>query len=554
MAPSRQSDEAPPAASASVPVLVEEREHSDHGLPVPQGLTIIGKVVHWEGCPNFSEAAALLNFGSEVKPGQFVGVWHGARGDAAITIVQVANCREVNPNEDPELAVARDRLGLGTRYAREGVSTRIFRLLEGATVEEINVRLTPIGYEVVGLPETAERLVRAGDPVVLLDEALISQTIGSEADPDAGLDMGAVHGDTPVPVIFKPQMLQMHIGIFGNPGKGKSYSSGVLMEEALKWQIPTLVLDVNGEMIDAARSLGGLVITLPDAKKFGLSLSLITSSELIQIAPNVQEGTVYAELIELSHERLKIEKKGAHFTFDDLQRKMNELAKLQDVKAPSLGIAVNRIRALEQDPIIGGSFDFIQELINHKLVVLDCRFLSLRQTRLIAAAAARELQRKGREMAQKAVASDKDAFSWFTLLMVDEAHQVAPHDENVVSSQVMFELARMGRHVRTGLVLISQSPSDLNTSVLKRLQTRFIFALEKDQIRAIQGVTADLDERLIAKLPKLPRGVCGVSGSSELVRHGFLLSVRQRHTPVGGSTPKVFDARKKTKLPKPESK
>ena len=109
----------------------------------------------------------------------------------------------------------------------------------------------------------------------------------------------------------------------------------------------------------------------------------------------------------------------------------------------------------------------------------------------------------------------------------------------------------MGRHVRTGLVLISQSPSDLSTSVLKRLQTRFIFALEKDQIRSIQGVTADLDERLIAKMPKLPRGVCGVSGSSELVRHGFLLSVRPRQTPVGGSTPKIFAGREKTNFGKP---
>ncbi|HEV2416301.1 MAG TPA: hypothetical protein VGX94_00705 [Terriglobia bacterium] len=300
--------------------------------------------------------------------------------------------------------------------------------------------------------------------------------------------------------------------------------------------------------------MGGLVLTLPDRKSFGLSLSLITSQELIQIAPNVQEGTVYAELIELSHERLKGEKKGENFTFDELREKMTEMAKLQDVKAPSLGIAINRIRALEQDPIIGGDFDFIQELITRRLVVLDCRFLSLRQTRLIAAAAARELQRKGREMAQNAASGDAEAASWFSLFMVDEAHQVAPHDENVVSSQVMFELARMGRHVRTGLVLISQSPSDLNTSVLKRLQTRFIFALEKDQIRAIQGVTADLDERLIAKLPKLPRGVCGVSGSSELVRHGFLLSVRRRQTPIGGSTPKVFAGRKKIDLGKADSK
>jgi uncharacterized protein len=536
--------------STDAPMLIQEKDAAMGGRPVPTGLPIIGKVVHWEGTPTFTDAAALLDARSEVKPGQFVGVWHGNRDISVLTVVQVANCREVNPNEEPELAVARDRLGLGTRYAKEGVSTRIFRLLEGTTIEELSLQATERGFIVQGEPQAAELLVRAGDPVVALTEELVAQTIGSLPDPDSGLQLGSVYGDKPVPVVFKPEMLQMHVGDFGNPGKGKSYSSGVLMEEALKWEIPTLVLDINGEMLDAAKALGGRVITLPDPANFGLSLSLITSSELIQIAPNVQEGTVYAELIELSHERLKTEKKGQPFSFDDLIAKMTDTAKLNDVKGPSLGIAINRVRALEKDPIVGGNFDFIKELETFRLVVLDCRFLSLRQTRLIGAAAARELQRKGREMSQKVAQGDKTAASWFALFMVDEAHVVAPNDETVVSSQVMFELARMGRHVRTGMVLISQSPADLNVSVLKRLQTRLIFALEKDQLRAIQGVTADLDERLLAKLPKLPRGVCAVSGSSEIVRHGFLMKIRERETPVGGSTPKVFAGRKKQGLKK----
>jgi DNA helicase HerA-like ATPase len=549
MATDSQSAKVAPDAS-SVPMLVEEKSADVGGIPIPVGMPVIGKVVHWEGTPTFTDAAALLDAQSEVKPGQFVGVWHGNRGIPVLTVLQVANCREVNPNEEPELAVARDRLGLSTRYAKEGVSTRIFRLLEGPTIEELNIEVTDNGFAIKGEPQAAELLVRAGDTVVTLTDELVAQTIGSLPDPDSGLQLGSVYGDKTVPVVFKPEMLQMHIGDFGNPGKGKSYSSGVLMEEALKWAIPTLVLDINGEMLDAARALGGRVITLPDSAIFGLSLSLITSSELIQIAPNVQEGTVYAELIELSHERLKTEKKGQPFSFDELIAKMTDTAKQNDVKGPSLGIAISRVRALEKDPIVGGSFDFIRELETYKLVVLDCRFLSVRQTRLIGAAAARELQRKGREMSQKVAQGDKAAAGWFALFMVDEAHVIAPNDEHVVSTQVMFELARMGRHVRTGLVLISQSPSDLNVSVLKRLQTRLIFALEKDQLRAIQGVTADLDERLLAKLPKLPRGVCAVSGSSEIVRHGFLMKIRGRETPVGGSTPKVFAGRKKQMLKK----
>ena len=536
------------------PTLVKEKDTEHVGLPVPAEFERIGKVVHWQGTPSFTDAAALLNAKAEVTPGQFVGVWHGNRSESVFTILQVANCREVNPNEDPELAVARDRLGLGTAYAPEGVSTRIFRLLEGTTIEELEVEVTPEGCKVKGAASAVQRLVRAGDPVVLLSAQIVSMIIGSLGKPDEGLHLGDVYGDKPIPATTPPEMFQMHTFISGNPGKGKSYLAGVQMEEALKWNIPLLLLDINGEMVQTAQSLGGLVITLPDPAKFGLSLALITPSELTQVIPNVQEGTVYSELIELAHERMRAAKKGLHFTFAELQKMIDEVAVQQDVKGSSLGIAKSRLRALEQDPIVGGDFDFIKELQKHRLVVLDCRFLSLRQTRLIAAAGARELQRFGREMSQKAAAGDKDANSWFSLFIVDEAHQVAPNDENVVSSQVMFELARMGRHVRTGLLLSSQSPADLNSSVLKRMQTRFIFALEKDQIRAIQGVTADLDERLLAQLPKLPRGVCAVSGSSEIIRHGFLMRVRERESPVGGSTPKVFAGRKKTTLSIPKGK
>jgi len=535
------------AALVGLPKLIDDRESErDNGCPLPEVFKQIGKIVHWQGTPNFLEIAAVLDPRSDVRPGQFVGVWHGKRGHSALTVVQVANCRDVNPNEDPVLSVARERLGLGTAYASEEISTRIHRLMEGPTVEELELEVSNTSVKTKGTAFAVERLVRAGDPVVLLTDDLIAETIGSLQKPEDGLYIGEVYGERPIPVILDSQALQMHIGIFGNPGKGKSYSSGVVMEEALQWGIPMLILDINGEMIAAAKSLGGLILTLPDPR-FGLSLSLITSAELLQVAPNIQEGTIYAELIELAHDRLRGESKGRPITFADLVAKIQEIGKQTDAKGPSINTAISRILALEHDPVVGGNFDFVQEVIKHRLVVLDCRYLTLRQTRLIAAAAARELQRVGREMARKAEAGDKSAANWFSLFMVDEAHQVAPSDEGVVSSQVMFELARMGRHVRTGLVLISQSPSDLNPSVLKRLQLRFIFALEKDQLRAIQGVMADLDERLIAKLPKLPRGVCGVSGSSELVRHGFLMRVRERKTPVGGTTPKVFAGR--TKIP-----
>lgn len=518
----------------------------DKSSPLPSGLQQVGKVVHWEGSPNFNEIAVLLDPAHEVKPGQFLAVWHKRDRDV-LTVIQVSNCGEVNPNEAPHLAVGRERLGLASGYASEGVSTRIFRLASCETVEEFEIEAVGADWKVKSA-HAPEALARAGDPVVLLPDSLAIEAIGGLPDEKDGVNLGMTYGAETVPVTMKPTMFQLHTGIFGNPGKGKSYFSGILIEEAFAWGIPTLVIDVNGETVEAAKHLGGHIITLPDRDKFGLSLNLITPSELISITPNVQPNTQYADLIEMSHDQLRNEARGGKaISFSNLLDRIQANATALQQKGPSVGAAVARISALQKDPLINeNNFDFIGMLKQHKLVVLDCRFLSLRQTRLIAAAAARTLQSHGRMMARKAEEEkDAEAAKWFSLLFVDEAHAIVPNNEDVVSTQVLYELARMGRHVRTGLILSSQSPSDLDASVLKRLQTRFVFALEKDQLRAIGGVVADLNEKILNQLPKLPRGVCAVSGTSEIVRHGFLLSVKKRTTPVGGATPPVFAARSK---------
>jgi DNA helicase HerA-like ATPase len=538
-------------SASQYPIAAPELVTSDFSAqdtPIPTVFTLVGRVVFWNSTPSFGNLGALLEAGIEVRPGQFLGVWHGRRQKQLLTVLQVGDCHEVNPNEEPQLAAARDRLGLSRGYAGEAVSTRIYRLAACDTVEEFEVAVTDTSVSIVNT-RAPETLARAGDPVVLLPDDLAQAAIGSLPNADDGVNLGQSYGASDFPITLVPQILQMHIGVFGNPGKGKSYLSGVIVEEARAWDVPILALDINGEFIDAARALGGLVITLPDPANFGLSLNLLTPPELVSIAPNVQPNTNYAELIELAHDQLRNEARGKNISFDELRSRINDLGKRLETRASSIGAAVSRITVLERDPLIGTgrSFDFIANLIRHRIVVLDCRYLSLRQTQLIAAAAARTLQRHGREMTKRANENptDLDAVSWFSMLFVDEAHAVAPNSEGVISSQVLYELARMGRHVRTGLVLSSQSPADLDRSILKKLQTRFIFALERDQLSAIGGVSADLGPELQAQLPKLPRGVCAVSGTSELVKHGFLLRVKRRSTPVGGKTPPVFQSRAK---------
>lgn len=205
-------------------------------------------------------------------------------------------------------------------------------------------------------------------------------------------------------------------------------------------------------------------------------------------------------------------------------------------------VAIARVKRLGESRLIGPNFPFIEQLKEHRLICLDCRRLQLSETRLVAAAATRELQNFGRACARRVeqgTPEEGDA-DCLAVLFIDEAHNVVPEGQTTVTSNVLRELARMGRHSRTGLILASQSPVDLDASILKRMQTRMIFALERDQLKAIGGVRSDLGDELVDALPKLGRGICAVSGNGDQIRHGFMMKVRERRTPVGGGTPPVF--------------
>ena len=123
------------------------------------------------------------------------------------------------------------------------------------------------------------------------------------------------------------------------------------------------------------------------------------------------------------------------------------------------------------------------------------------------------------------------------MLSIDEFHLVAPNDDKMVSTQVLREIARIGRHYRLGLMLTTQSPADVDRSVLKRLLTRFVHTIEPDQLDSLRGIFADAPPEMIRSLPKLPRGTCVLTGVAETVRHAAVVDIRTRVT-----TPRRGDA------------
>jgi DNA helicase HerA-like ATPase len=489
---------------------------------------VLGTVVSDGSSPTFDEVRFRLAPDVAVTPGEFVSIEGRDRnGDLQSWVLsRVLDVHEINPHEDPQSATVRDVLPFDSAYAREGESTVIYRLVRCQPVEEL-----PLVGGGIGDPTEIRTLPRAGDNVCRPRPGMVATAMGFPPNPDDGLHMGSLHSDGSIPVTIVPPAVQRHVLIVGGIGSGKSYTRGVLAEELHRLGVPQVNIDVNGEMTEAAVELGG--INVVPGQDFKLPLGSLTREDLIDAAAGVNPGTNIEILVGHSFDVLQREiLRGNRMDFSvrDLVEEISRQAPELDMnKASTLRPAQFRVQALDRLKYIGNRFNWTGTLQPGAFVNIDCREQLLSDLRIITAAVSRDLQNLARANAIP-----------FTVLSIDEFHLVAPSDDKQISTQVLREIARIGRHYGLGLVLTTQSPADVDRSVLKRLLTRFVHTIEQDQLDALRGIFSDAPAEMIRSLPKLPRGTCVLTGVAETVRHATVLDVRRRVTTHGGATPDVF--------------
>lgn len=489
----------------------------------------LGAVVSTERSPTFGRVEFRLDHGWNVRPGKFVAVRAESEDGDRLVLARVLDVHEVNPHEDPHSSTLRAVVPFETKYAGEGASTVIYRLAFAEPLEE-----AVIGDGGVESVRSVETLPRAGAPVLEAGADLTVAALGLEPDPDAGIHIGAVYGQPDIPVVLARDAPQRHIFIGGGVGSGKSYTRGVIGEELHRWGVPQVNVDVNGEMIQAAGELGGQTLAPQRGGGFTIPLSALTSRDVLEAVPSINPSTNMATLLTFAHESLLrevMERRRDFFGVDDLIDEMGHAAVTLGLQRDSRTVepAKLRTRSLSRLPFIGAPFDWRSALAPGGFINIDCRSLLLPELRLVTAAIARDLQRLARRQQIP-----------FTVFSVDEFHLVAPNGEDTIASQVLREIARIGRHHRLGLILTTQSPSDVDRSILKRCLTRFLHAIEPDQLDALRGVFSDASQELVRMMPKLPQGTCVLTGVAETVRHATVVEVRRRITTHGGQTPDIW--------------
>jgi DNA helicase HerA-like ATPase len=513
---------------------IATRERDGDRRQDPPAPAQIGKVISVPGggSPSFFEIHVRLNHAAaSPRPGSWLSVdATKPAGNPRRVLCRVTNAWEHNPHEDAQGSVVGEVLPFDTVYAPEGQSTVIYRVAEAEPMEEA---LLDENGEIAEITEV-KTLPRAGASVFAADGDIITAALGLEVDPGGGMVVGALRGsgEPPALAILRKNVVQRHIFIGGGIGSGKSYTRGVIAEELHMLGVPQVNVDVNGEMIEATKQLGGVNL-VPGEDGFTLPVSALTPDDVIDAIPGLRPGTNYETLIRHAHGELikdRVLARGEYFGVRDLLSEINEVAPSLDMDKPAtLRPALQRARSLAQIPYIGVPFDWEEHIKPGAVVNIDCRGLLVRDLRLIVASIARDLQRLAR-----------GGGSLFTAFSIDEAHLVAPNDDKSVTTQVLREIARIGRHYKIGLILTTQSPQDMDRSILKRLLTRFLHQIEPDQLDALRGVFSDASQGLIKTLPKLPQGVCIVTGAFETIRHAAVVDVRSRETIHGGQTPDIW--------------
>ncbi|CDF57184.1 ATP-binding protein [Thermobrachium celere] len=371
-----------------------------------------------------------------------------------------------------------------------------------------------------------------------------------------------------VPFIFDISSMQQypHIGIFGGSGSGKSFGLRVILEELMKKNIPTVVLDPHFEMNFKDNQQGiekeyqynfiGKFECLEIGKDVGVKFENLTTRDLINLIGAASAGTLtdsMTNVIEQIHKN-----RDTYFSFErklSLLKEAQEIGsekKILDRKAKcdedmdasrfdemldlfreygslptqSINGVLWRLQRLQKDGIFTNDITKVEKCLQAgKLAVVQgpIKILNVFSTYLIS-----NLYYKRREYRDALQRGDaKDFFPPF-IIAFDESHNFAPKGYDTPSKSIIKEIAQEGRKYGVFLILATQRPTLLDETVTAQLNTKLVFrTVRASDIATIKEET-DITNEEAKRLPYLRSG--DVFISSALFGRTVPVRIRLSHT------------------------
>lgn len=321
-----------------------------------------------------------------------------------------------------------------------------------------------------------------------------------------------------------------HIGLFGSSGSGKSFALRVLCEELMRLNIPALAFDPHNEL-----KFEGIMEGLDDNFDFnfkskyeefvigenvGIKFEDLNTQELISLYSFVDPLTEpQKNAVEVLYEKgdtfktfqnkistlksgLDKSESKKKETFTPLEEEMlNKYSKKVSGSA-SLQALLWKCISLEKTNIFNGNVFEVKNCISKRKIAIirgDICRLQMISSYLI---------KKLYKMRRKYVDNNDDFFPPFFTIF-DEAHNFAPEGgKNNPIKLLVREIGQEARKYGVFLMLCTQRPNNLDSTLLAQLNTKFFFRLTDSTDIEVAKVSGNLTDLDIKRLPDLSSGTC----------------------------------------------
>ena len=406
----------------------------------------------------------------------------------------------------------------------------------GETTAHANI----IGYRDKGMTRAPRQVIEPGSIVYSADQDLISQTLGLDND---GLRIGSLETNDGIDIFVNPEDFYKHFAVLAQTGAGKSYLTGVLVEEMLEQDFPVLVVDPHGEF-------SSLEDPNPDNEDESRSY------EIKEYSPNT----------DINKSALPLE-----FSSVNLDKKQIQTLITDSLTNSQMGVLYNALKGLkekDEDYSLTDVEDAVEKeessakwnLLNYLEQLEDSGLFSenpvdprdLVEEGRASVINLKAVEPESAEMAVYLLAKNlfdlrkRDEIPPF-IMVFEEAHNFIPEKGfgQAISNPIMRKIASEGRKFGVGIGVISQRPARIDKNVLSQCNTQFILKVTNpNDLNAISKSFEGVSSEVEGMIKSLPPGVCFVLGN----QYPVMTDVRQRKSRHGGETQTVDEYEKKTKI------
>ena len=380
---------------------------------------------------------------------------------------------------------------------------------------------------------------------------------------DGAMFLGKVKDDRKV---FLDSLYPHVIFVCGARGSGKSYTLGVIIEGLAEKNanVGCVVIDPVGVFwsLKQANKQEGELSALRDwnlkPKNFG-NVKVLVPQGARKVAPkktfdgtfslNASELTIDDWCLTFGLDRFEpasllleraIRKCGTEYSVDELVRVIGEdeelTSKAKGFSSVTRRGLISRLEASTGWGIFGHGREKVTEIEDitraGRVCILDTSFLSEEVSSLVVGIITRKILNARKAAARAEALGYKANNIPPTWLCIDEAHTLIPANRKTAASDAIIEYVKQGRRPGCSIVLATQQPAAVNSSVLSQLDLLLIHKLVfHDDIKAVfkrMPSSVEKEMKEVEFVRTLPLGEALLGDREEENPLAFTVRVRPR--------------------------